>query len=99
LSTGQIPEPALKIAGKRLFTAEDVQRFAHHFKVAPNWDILEPGEPEPEAPGLRLRPPYEVVANGTGHEIRDGGGEVFASASDRGRALILCGLLEMAARG
>jgi hypothetical protein len=35
----------------------------------------------------------------TGHEIRDSDGQVFAWASDRGRALVLAGLLEAAARG
>ena len=50
--------------------------------------------------GLVLRPPYEVVqVSETGHEVRDGDGEVFAWAPDRGRALLVAGLLEAATRG
>ena len=50
--------------------------------------------------GLVLKPPYEVLqVSETGHEIRDGDGEVFAWAADRGRALLVAGLLEAATRG
>ena len=50
--------------------------------------------------GLILRPPFEVVqVSETGHEIRDGDGEVFAWAADRGTALLVAGLLEAAIRG
>lgn len=58
------------------------------------------GEDDEPPVHLKLRPPFEVLqVSETGHEIRDGEGEVFAWASDRGRALILAGLLEAAARG
>jgi hypothetical protein len=63
-----------------------------------------PGEPDGgdggvrgEARGLRLKPPFEVTSLGrTCHEVRDGGGEVFAWCPDRPRALVMAGLLEAA---
>jgi hypothetical protein len=103
LTTGKVPEPALRIGNKRLFTAEDVERLARHFRVGPDWSAVEvtPSNSEANAPeGLTLRPPFEVVSTGeTGHEIRDADGGVFAWAADRGHALVLAGLLEAAARG
>ncbi len=33
LSVGQVPEPELRIANKRVFQREDVQRLALHFGV------------------------------------------------------------------
>ena len=33
LSVGQVPEPELRIANKRVFQREDVQRLAKHFRV------------------------------------------------------------------
>ena len=103
LTTGKVPEPALRIANKRLFTVEDVERLARHFRVSPDWSAVEvtPSNTEAEAPErLTLRPPFEVVSTGeTGHEIRDADGEVFAWAPDRGRALLVAGLLEAAIRG
>lgn len=58
-------------------------------------------KPERQSPErLTLRPPFEVVSTSeTGHEVRDGDGQVFAWAPDRGRGLVLAGLLETAARG
>jgi hypothetical protein len=103
LTTGKIPEPEQRIANKRLFSAEDVERLACHFRVSPNWSAVEvpPSNTEAEAPeGLTLRPPFEVIqVSETGHEIRDADGGVFAWAADRGHALVLAGLLEAAARG
>jgi hypothetical protein len=103
LTTGKIPEPEQRIANKRLFSAEDVERLARHFRVSPNWSAVEvtPSNTEAEAPErLTLRPPFEVIQiSETGHEIRDGDGEVFAWAPDRGRALLVAGLLEAAVRG
>ena len=103
LTTGKIPEPQVRIANKRLFVFEDVERLAHHFRVAPNWIAIEPARADAHTnpmERLRLRPPFEVLQGGeTGHEVRDGDGEVFAWAADRGRALVLAGLLEAAARG
>jgi hypothetical protein len=103
LTTGKVPEPALRIGNKRLFTAEDVERLAQHFRVSPNWSAVEvpPSNILGEAPDrLRLRPPFEVIQMGEmGHEIRDGDGEVFAWAADRGHALVVAGLLDAAARG
>jgi hypothetical protein len=103
LTTGKVPEPALRIANKRLFTAEDVERLARHFRVSPDWGAIETATPasDDKAPErLTLRPPFEVLQVGeTGHEIRDAEGEIFAWATDRGRAMVLAGLLEAATRG
>ncbi len=103
LTTGKVPEPALRIANKRLFTVEDVERLARHFRVNPNWSAVEvtPSNTEAEAPeGLTLRPPFEVIQmSEAGHEVRDGDGIVFGWAADRAKALVLAGLLEAAARG
>jgi hypothetical protein len=101
--TGKIPEPQTRIAGKRLFTVQDVERLGHHFRVRPNWSALDPVSAESPADSpsqLTLRGPYDVHQVGeTGHEVRDGDGDVFAWASDRSRALMIAGLLEAAARG
>ena len=103
LTSGKIPEPQVRIANKRLFVLEDVERLARHFRVAPNWVAVEPAPADADAKSperLTLRPPYEVLqVSETGHEIRDGDGEVFAWAPDRGRALLVAGLLEAATRG
>ena len=103
LTSGKIPEPQVRISNKRLFVLEDVERLARHFRVSPNWSVVEvtPSNTEAEAPErLTLRPPFEVIqVSETGHEIRDGEGEVFAWAPDRGRALLVAGLLEAAIRG
>jgi hypothetical protein len=102
LTTGKIPEPALRIGNKRLFTKADVERLAHHFRVAPDWSALDPALAEADTPAserLALRPPFEVASVGeTCCEVRDGGGEVFACANDRAKALVLAGLLEAAVR-
>jgi hypothetical protein len=101
--TGKIPEPQSRIANKRLFTSEDVERLARHFHVSANWEALEPvpaGSHAERPERLTLRPPFEVISIGeTGHEVRDGDGQVFAWAGDRAHALVVAGLLEAAARG
>ncbi len=103
LVSGQVPEPTTRIANKRLFTLEDVERLAKHFKVGPNWGALEPASVAPDAKAperLTLRPPFEVSSVGeTCHEVKDADGNVFAWAGDRGHALVVAGLLEAAARG
>jgi hypothetical protein len=103
LTTGKIPEPQVRIANKRLFVIEDVERLARHFRVTPNWDAIESVSVQAEEkslPGLALRPPFNVAhVCDTGHEVRDGDGEVFAWTTDRSHALVLAGLLEAAARG
>ena len=35
LSTRQVPEPTLRVANKRIFLTEDVERLAQHFHVSP----------------------------------------------------------------
>lgn len=100
LKTRQVPEPERRIANKRLFSESDVARLARRLKAEPDWSAVrrdaEVGEPQPPV-GLALMPPFEVVRAGeSGHEVRDGQGEVFAWASDRAKALIVAGLLESA---
>jgi hypothetical protein len=101
LTTGKVSEPEERIGNRRLFSTDDVLRLAHHFKVTPNWAAIEPTSVEAKAREpmrLMLRPPFEVMSAGECCcEIKDGDGEVFAWASDRGRALVLAGLLEAAA--
>jgi MerR HTH family regulatory protein len=103
LTSGQIPEPAQRIANRRHFSAEDITRLARHLKVSPRWNALDEtvdGCEKPLLPGLALKPPFEVMPVGeTCCEVRDGDGEVFAWAIDRGHALVLAGLLEAAAGG
>jgi hypothetical protein len=98
-----VHEPQVRIGNRRVFTVEDVGRLAKHFRVSPNWDALRPVTVDVDADPpvhLSLHPPYEVLQVGeTGHEVRDGDGEIFAWASDRGRAVVVAGLLEAAARG
>jgi MerR HTH family regulatory protein len=102
LVTGKIPEPEQRIGNMRLFTADDVVRLARHFRVSPNWSAIEANTPDADvkAPvGLTLRPPFEVLQVGeNGHEVRDGDGVVFAWTGDRGHALVVAGLLEVAAK-
>lgn len=100
ITSGQAPEPERRLANKRLFSESDVSRLARRLKVEPDWSAAgrdgDVGEPEPPV-GLALTPPFEVVRAGeSGHEVRDGHGEVFAWASDRAKALIVAGLLEAA---
>jgi hypothetical protein len=101
LTTGKVSEPEERIGNRRLFSADDVLRLAQHFKVAPNWAAIEATHVEAEATErLMLRAPFEVVSVGeTCCEVRDGDGQVFAWTGDRGRGLVLAGLLESAARG
>jgi hypothetical protein len=103
LTTGKVPEPEQRLANKRLFTEGDVLALAQHFGVAPRWSALEPASAiaKPESPQrLTLRPPFEVLQiSEIGHEVRDNGGDVFAWTSDRGKALVVAGLLNAAASG
>ena len=101
LTTGKVPEPALRIANKRLFTAEDVERLARIFRVSPDWGAIETATPasDDKAPRLTLRPPFEVLQVGeTGHEIRMPRARFLP-----GRPIVagrwLAGLLEAATRG
>jgi hypothetical protein len=100
LKTRQVPEPERRIANKRLFLERDIRLLARRLKTEPDWSAVgrDAGGGEPERPeGLALMPPFEVVrARQSGHEVRDGQGEVFAWASDRAKALIVAGLLESA---
>ena len=84
-----------------MFTTEDLERITRHFHVVPRWkkhqeehagcnDIIE-------VRGLVLKEPFTVESSGTASpEVRDGNGAVFCWASDRGKALVIAGLLESA---
>ena len=40
-----VPEPSLRISGRRVFTPEDVRRLAEHFKIKlPETEATEPVE-------------------------------------------------------
>jgi hypothetical protein len=98
LSSGVIPEPKTRIANKRLFSAEDIERLAKYLGVSvPDLDDPEPAQAPPEEPKSPLRPPYSVFPTGSaGHEVRDGGGEVVCWTGERSMALLLAGLMEHA---
>jgi hypothetical protein len=103
LTSRAVPEPEQRVASRRLFSRDDIVRLARHFKVAPKWSVLEVvgnGAKDEASHGLVLRPPFEAVDSGTACcEVRDGDGILFAWAADRGRALVMAGLLDAAARG
>jgi hypothetical protein len=104
LATGQVAEPALRVANKRVFGEEDVRRLAAHFRVTPRWPSTdhasEASEQVDRHEALTLRPPFQVLQSGeSGHEVRDGDGAVFCWATDRARALVIAGLLESAVCG
>jgi DNA-binding transcriptional MerR regulator len=52
LANGIVPEPQLRVAGRRLFTPDDVQRLAKHFGVK---------LPETEVEGTAAEPVAEAV--------------------------------------
>jgi len=90
LSTQQVPDPTLRVANKRIFLTEDVERLAGHFHVTPQWGFGE---------STALKRPFEVIRSNDGvHEVRDCEKEVFAQCGDRGKALLIAGLLESAFR-
>jgi hypothetical protein len=103
LTTAKVREPEQRIGHRRLFSSADVLRLAHHFRVVPDWSATETVSAAPDAEeqaGLALRPPFQVASAGeTCCEIRDADGTLFAWTSDRGKALVVAGLLEAAARG
>src|SRR4051812_44989808 len=99
LATGQVAEPPLRVANKRVFSEEDVRRLASHFRVSPRWPApnadTNPDDQVDGHDGLVLRPPFSVESTDeTCNEVRDGDGVVYCWASDRAKALILAGLLE-----
>jgi hypothetical protein len=46
ISCGQIPEPKMRIAGRRIFTRKDLQRLAAHFQVELPKDDAVPAKAE-----------------------------------------------------
>ena len=103
ITSGHVPEPAMRISNKRVFGEEDVRRLARYLGVPmPQIDSDSLGGADhqdlthrPE--GLTISGPFTVEqAGASGHEVRDGNGEVFCWAADRPRALIVAGLLEHA---
>jgi hypothetical protein len=100
ITSGHVPEPELRIGNKRVFNREDVQRLARHLRIAiPRIDPEEDGHQGPahRPESLSLAGPFTVDQAGmSGHEVRDGNGEVFCLAVERSRALIVAGLLQHA---
>lgn len=102
VTSGHLPEPALRVGHKRVFTAEDLERIARHFHVVPRWKKHQEEHADKrndvvEVRGLVLKEPFTVESSGTASpEVRDGNGAVFCWASDRGKALVIAGLLESA---
>ena len=103
ITSGHVPEPAMRIGNKRVFGEDDLRRLARYFGIPmPEVEFRQPrrrgargSAHRPE--GLSLAGPFTVEQAGTsGHEVRDANGEVFCWAADRPRALILAGLLEHA---
>jgi hypothetical protein len=102
ITSGKVNEPELRIANKRLFTESDVQRLGRQLGATPNWSAVgaDGSDSQAETEALVLRAPFDVLAAGEcAHEVRDGNGEVFAWTADRGRALVVAGLLQSASRG
>ena len=103
ITSGHVPEPAMRIGNKRVFGEADTERLARHFNIpVPLGGHAghdgEGQEAQVQFPqGLSLAGPFNVEQAGTsGHEVRDANGEVFCWAADRPRALIVAGLLEHA---
>ena len=103
ITSGHVPEPAMRIGNKRVFGEEDLQRLARYFSIP--MPRIEPDtldgedhqDPVRRPEGLTLARPFTVErADTSDHEVRDGSGEVFCWTPDRSRALILAGLLEHA---
>ena len=91
LTTRQIPEPALRVANKRVFSAEDVLRLASHFHVTPNWSVMDTPtddqEPLPQPDGLVIKTPFQVFqSTESGHVVQDGDGAVFCWAVGQGQS-------------
>ena len=105
ITSGHVPEPAMRIGNKRVFGEDDVRRLARYFNIP--MPVLGCGDPDGERyanpahrpEGLSLAGPFTIEqAGSSGHEVRDAHGAVFCWAADRPRALILAGLLEHACR-
>jgi hypothetical protein len=98
-----VPEPTFRVANKRVFSAEDVERLARHFQVIPHWSVVEHTDcgikAEASSPRLTLVRPFDVVPGSDGdYDVRDGQGEIFTRCGDRGKAFLVAGLLESACR-
>jgi MerR HTH family regulatory protein len=105
ITAGHLPEPAIRVGNKRVFTKEDMERMALHFRVTPRWDSLR-AEAEPqsgpgvEMRGLSLKKPFSVEsADDSRHEVKDGAGAIQCWTAQRATALLIAGLLESAVRG
>lgn len=105
ISAGHLPEPPIRVGNKRIFTEEDMERMALHFRVTPRWDLLR-AEAEPqsgpgaEMRGLSLKKPFSVEsADESRHEVKDGAGAIQCWTAQRATALLIAGLLESAVRG
>jgi hypothetical protein len=103
VTSGHVPEPAMRLGNKRAFGGEDVERLARHLGVPePDSDSAGPGGSNPAAHvehpgGMALLAPFGVERVVTaGHEVRGGDGQVYCWTTDRAKALVIAGLLEAA---
>jgi hypothetical protein len=103
ITSGHIPEPAMRIGNKRVFGETDLQRLARYFGIpmprieSDSLDGEDPQDPACRPENLSLAGPFTVEQTGaSNHEVRDGSGAVFCWAAERPRALIVAGLLEHA---
>lgn len=101
ITSGHLPEPSVRVGNKRIFTTDDVERMALHFRVAPR---LIPQDDAARGQGadvevLKLKKPFTVESiDEARHEVRGGDGAVYCRTEERARALLIAGLLE-AVRG
>ena len=97
ITSGQLPEPPVRVGNKRVFTEEDVERMALHFRVTPK---LIPQDDAARGQGadvevLKLKKPFTVESiDEARHEVRGGDGAVYCRTEERARALLIAGLLE-----
>lgn len=101
ITSGHIPEPSVRVGNKRIFTTDDVERMALHFRVTPRLlredDAARGHGVDVEV--LKLKKPFTVESiDEARYEVRDGDGAVYCRTGERSRALLIAGLLE-AVRG
>jgi hypothetical protein len=97
ITSGHLPEPSVRVGNKRIFTTDDVERMALHFRVTPK---LIPQDDAARGQGadvevLKLKKPFTVESiDEARHEVRGGDGAVYCRTEERARALLIAGLLE-----
>lgn len=100
ITSGNLPEPPVRVGNKRIFTREDLERMALHFQVRPIWNDRHVDDAtrlhdDGGVKGLELKAPFTVESAGPDlHEVKDGLGEVYCRSDDRAKALVIAGLLQ-----